>query len=242
MAQKCVGAETEQKERDFGGLHEMHTNICKSPTILGRRGALPYLFVDLNGGPGMLERQGRQFPGSPLIAVETLERSGLPYQTIHFEQDLERAAQLEEALAPYIRQGRTSVIPGRFQTGMRAWLAANGQQEYRHGLVYSDPTGDPIPVEIFNEIAGYLPRVDLLAYVLANDQYKRANGGGAQRGRVNDDILAVKKKRVLIRKEASAHQYTFILWTNWTKFPAWTAREFHPIDSPTGQAILDRIT
>lgn len=239
-----VGPETEAKEHDFRGLMKIHTDVCKSPRILGhdRPGRLPYLFADLNGGPGMLEREGRYFPGSPLIAVETLERSGHAYRTIHFEQDPETAAQLSESLAPGISQGRTTVIPGQFQTGMKAWLAANGHQEHRYGLVYSDPIGDPIPVQAFNEVARYIPRVDLLAYVIANDQYKRANGGGALRGRVADDIAAVNKKHVLIRHESTAHQFTFILWTNWTEFPAWTARGFYPLTTPAGQAALDRIT
>jgi len=242
MADKWISAETEAKEYDFTGLNAMHTNICKSKRILGRPGRPPYLFGDLHGGPGMLEHQGRRFPGSPLIAVETLERSGFAYQTVHFEKDPDTAARLTESLADSIRRGRTSVITGCHETGMSAWLAANGHQPDRYGLIYSDPIGDPIPVQTFNEVARYLPRVDLLAYVIANDQYKRANGGGARRGRVANDIAAVKKKHVLIRKESSAHQFTFVLWTDWTEFPAWTARGFYPLTSSSGQAVLDRIT
>jgi len=242
MGDAWISEETEAKEYDFTGLERMHVNICKSPRILGRPGQLPYLFADLHGGPGMLERNGRQFHGSPLIAVEALERSGFPYQTVHFEKDPETAARLKDQLASQIRSGRTFVIPGPHETGMSAWLAANGRQPYRYGLIYSDPIKDPIPVETFNAAARYLPRVDLLAYVIANDQYKRANGGGALRGRVADDIAAINKKHVLIRKESARHQFTFILWTNWTQFPPWTARGFHSITSPAGKAILDRIT
>lgn len=229
------------KEHDFRGLMRIEANACKG--IYSRFRRPPFVFFDLHAGPGMLEYpDGRRGPGSPLIAIEELEKSGIPYQTVHFEKDPQRFGRLQQALAPHIRRGRSTVIPGPFETGISAWLAANGRQEYRHGLVYSDPFGDPIPVTALNEVADYLYRVDLLAYVLANDQYKRANGGGAQRGRIADDIAAVKKKHVLIRKESDAHQYTFVLWTNWPGgFPAWTARGFYPLESEAGQAVLDRI-
>ena len=240
-SKEWVGPATEAKERDFAGLMTMHLNICRA--ILGRqKRPAPYLFIDLHGGPGMLEYpDGHRGPGSPLIAVRALEESGMPYQTVHFERDPQTAGRLRETLAPHIRRGRSSVITGPFETGMSAWLAANGREEYRHGLIYSDPISDPIPVATLNECARYLPRVDLLAYVIANDQYKRANGGGASRGRIADDIKAVRKEHVLIRRESTAHQFTFIIWSRWDGFPDWKAREFHRLASPTGQLILDRI-
>lgn len=237
---RWIGPVTEAKEYDFAGLMAMHIDICRG--IIGRQERpAPYLFIDLHGGPGMLEHEDRRFPGSPLIAVEALERSGMPYQTVHFEENPETAERLKRALAPSIKRGRSTVVPGRFETGMRAWLAASGHQPGRYGFIYSDPISDPIPVSTLNEAARHLPRVDLLAYVIANDQYKRANGGGGRRGRVADDIAAVRKTHTLIRRESSAHQFTFVLWTNWTRFPAWTARGFHPAVSTPGKAILDRI-
>jgi hypothetical protein len=241
-ADRWIKPETRIKEHDFAGLIAIVTNACRG--IRGRYGNRPpFLFMDLHGGPGMLEYpDGHRGPGSPLIAVDALEKSGMPYQTVHFEQNPQTADRLRQALAPYIRRGCSTVITGPFETGVSAWLAANGRQEYRNGLIYSDPINDPLPVATFNEIADYLPRVDLLAYVIANDQYKRANGGGGRRGRIAGDIAAIQKEHALIRHESTAHQFTFVLWTNLPGgFRPWTARGFYALESEPGQAVLDRI-
>src|SRR5690606_1412606 len=53
-------AETETKERDFRGLvGGIHARVCASIMSRGRHS--PYLYVDLHGGPGVLEYNGREF-------------------------------------------------------------------------------------------------------------------------------------------------------------------------------------
>ena len=74
----------------------------------------------------------------------------MPYQTVHFEKDPQTADRLRESLATNINRERSSVITGASRPGLAAWLAANGYQEYRNGLVYSDPIGDPIPCRALN--------------------------------------------------------------------------------------------
>lgn len=242
MRAKWISAETAAKEQDFRGLlGGIHIPICKA--IRERKGRPtdpPYLFVDLNGGPGWLEYgAAERFPGSPIIALEELDRAGLPHQTLHYECDAPSAALLTAAVG-----GRptTAVLHQPFEAGLPRWLDHIGQQPYRHGLVYSDPINDPIPVGTFNRVAERLDRVDLLAYVAANSHYKRANANGHGHGRrLADDIEAVHKKTVLLRAPRTAHQWTFILWTNWTDFPAWTKRGFYRADSPQGRTIIDRL-
>lgn len=230
-----ISAETEQKERHFRGLLRTHIGACKA--ILGRRrGSLPYLFMDLHGGPGNLEFQGRAFLGSPLIALEELTEARLDYQTLHFECASRDAGLLAQAVSEW---ARARVYPTRFEHGIDPWLDANGYQPFRYGLVYSDPIKDPIPVETFNLIAKRLPRVDLLAYVSATNQYKRANANGVGHGRrLAEDIQAINKRRVLIREPRRAEHYTFILWSNWDGLFDWKRAGFHRLDSGRGQEIL----
>ncbi|MGH3499337.1 MAG: HNH endonuclease [Nocardioidaceae bacterium] len=125
---------------------------------------------------------------------------------------------------------------------MNTLLAQMPSHRYRYGLVYSDPIKDPIPVDTFNQVARHFPRVDLLAYVAANDHYKRANANGYGHGRaLPEDIAAVNKKIALIREPHTAHQWTFILWSDWTKLPEWRKRGFHRIDEGAGRRILRRV-
>jgi hypothetical protein len=240
-----ISAETERKERHFRGIVRMHANICKG--IARRHGiASPYLYADLYAGPGSLRWKNREFDGSPLIARDELTRTGLPYQAVHFEEDAAVAAQLGEALwtpaslldAP--DPDNSPVFAERCQDAYPRWLASGEGRRDRHGLVYSDPIGDPIPVDLLNATAEKFPRVDLLAYVAANSQYKRK--GGSERTRfLADDIAAVNKDIVLIRRPFTAFQWTFVLWTNWAQLPEWQKEGFYRLDSETGRQILDQL-
>jgi hypothetical protein len=245
-----ISDETEPKERDFRGILEMHVPACKG--IAGRYGGGPYLYVDLYAGPGNLEFRGHKFLGSPLIAQDILTRHGLPHEAVHFEQNPDVAARLAEALwvpASLLDTPDPESAPIRVETcqeGFPRWLSEVGPQPYRLGLVYSDPIKDEIPVDLLNQAAKHLPRVDLLSYVSAT-QYKRRRGGDlrrngySDRALLSDHVNAVRKQYALIRRPRGAWQFTFILWSNWGNLPDWNGRGFYRLDSEEGQRILDSL-
>lgn len=232
-------AETEIKERHFRGLLSINVRASKGiRDKWGRPTDPPYLYIDLHGGPGNLEYKGHKFLGSPLIALEVLAASGLPYQTAHFEHHPEVAAELAEAIG---NRSEATVYAEPFEGGLSSRLAAAPVHRYRNGLAYSDPIEDPIPVDTFNLIAAKFPRVDLLAYVAANSQYKRANGAGVGHGRrLADDVAAINKDVILVREPRGAHQWTFILWTN-LELRDWKAQGFHRLDTEPGRRLLKRM-
>jgi hypothetical protein len=239
--EEWVSPETEQKERHYRGLVRIHARICKAILAKQRR-PLPYLFADLHGGPGNLPRPNGAgtFLGSPLITLDELVGAQLPYQTWHFEHDIIVADRLAQAIPGHDQLGRAQVWSEPFEQGVPRLLERLGRQPWRYGLIYSDPISDPIPVDALNLIAKQLLRVDLLAYVSATNQYKRANANGQGHGRrLADDILAVDKAQVLIRKPHRAEQYTFILWSNWVSYPDWKKEGFYKLDSPQGREILE---
>jgi len=250
---RWISDETEQKERDFRGILEMHVPICKG--IISRHlGDGPYLYHDLYAGPGHLEFKGRQFLGSPLIAQEILTRHGVAYKAVHFEKDPAVAARLAEALwvpvslldTPDPESAQIRIEP--CQEGFPRWLAEIGPQPRRHGLVYADPIKDEIPVELLNRAAEFMPRVDLLSYVSAT-QYKRRRRGDLRRNGhsdkpvLSDHVSAVRKKHGLIRipERRTGWQFTFILWSNWGELPDWKQRGFCHLDSDEGRRILDQL-
>jgi hypothetical protein len=235
-------AETSVKERDFSGLvGGIHVNVCRS--IMSRYRQPPYLYVDLHGGPGELAYGADRFDGSPLIAHRHLIEAGVDYEALHFEHNPEVAAELRATLS---RRGcpRGQVVADTFERAFHEWLSAQ-QSSKRLGVVYSDPIDDPIPVRSFNMVAERFPRVDLLAYVAANQHYKRPNGVRKARGlpfkQLYDDVVAVNKKVVLIREPHDAMQWTFIFWTNWTDMKDWKAKGFHRLDTQQGQRIMARL-
>ena len=241
-----MSRETEPKEQDFRGLFTMHVKI--SCGILKRFGiTLPYLYGDLFAGPGNLEFEMRRFPGSPMIAWELLNKYQQPYEMLCFERDAAVAAVLEQTL-PTSQYGSHRVFAEECQVGFAAWLEAAESQPWRFGLIYTDPIRDEIPYELLNQAVSKFQRVDLLSYFSAT-QYKRRRGGdqrlngNSDRPLVSDHILAVRKKFAMIRKPhtGDAWQFSFVLWTNWDRFPVWTKAGFYRVDSPEGQAILDQL-
>ena len=248
-ADRWISGETEAKEYDFRGIAKMHVPICKG--IMRRLGMGPYRYFDLYAGPGHLEFNGRQFLGSPLIMQEILTRHGIEHQAVHFEKDPEVAARLAEALwvptslLDTPDPDSAPIHAEACQDGFPRWLAENGPQPRCLGLVYADPIRDEIPVELLNQAAKYMPKVDLLSYVSAT-QYKRRRLGDFRRnGRTDKPILsdhvdAVNKQYGLIRKpeKRTGWQFTFVLWSNWGDIPAWESRGFYHLGSETGKRIL----
>lgn len=230
MSESWISDETEQKEEDFRGILAMHVGICKG--ITSRYGGPPYLYADLFAGPGHLEHKGRRFLGSPLIARQILTSSALPHDALHFEKDPQVAGRLAEA--------GVAVNIGPCQDGFKAWLEYTGHQPHRLGLIYSDPIRDPIPHELLNLATKYLPKVDLLSYVSAT-QYKRRRGADVGKPFLADHIAAVDKRVVLIREPLGRQQWTFVLWSNWVRFPEWQRRGFYRLDSARGAGILERL-
>jgi three-Cys-motif partner protein len=239
-----VSHETEAKEHDFRGIIGMHALMCRG--IATRQQVEPYLYVDCHAGPGLLEYQGRHFDGSPLIAQDVLTQHHPTYTALHFEQDPDTARQLAGALTstngllwnPDPEQTRVRV--DQCEHGLPQWLAEQGHQDNRYGLIYADPINKEIPVGMLNQAAHYLPRVDLLAYVGATG-YKRRRGVDCNRARLSEHIAGVDKRHRLIRRGRGRQQWTFVLWTNWGDFPEWEQIGFHRVSSPAGQRILDEL-
>ena len=247
-----ISAETEQKERDFRGILNMHVPVCKG-IIRRKPWADPsYLYVDLYAGRGNLEFNGRRFLGSPLIAQDIFTRYAVPNEAIHFEKDHAEAALLAEALwvpTSLLDTPNPESAPIRGETcqeGFPRWLAEVGPQPNRFGLVYADPIRDEIPVDLLNQAAKYMPKVDLLSYVSATQYKRRRRGdvgreGYSDRPILSDHVQAVNKKHGLIRKpeQRTGWQFTFILWSDWDDLPSWERGGFYHLDSREGQRVLD---
>jgi hypothetical protein len=238
MSEGWISADTEEKERHFRGILDMHVKICKG---IRRTGDPPYLYVDCHAGRGHLEYGGRTFLGSPLIAQEILTREAIPHEAIHYEVDAREAALLAEArwvptsLLDVPDPTTAPIYVQACEEGLPAWLVRQGRQPYRHGLVYADPIGKELPHEMLGHVAHTMPRVDILAYVSATG-YKRRNGA-----RLVDHIEAVGKQNVLIREKRGPWQWTFLLFTNWDGFPEWHTSGFHRLNSEAGQRILEEL-
>ena len=234
---KWISAETWQKECHFRGILEMHIRIVKG--ISSRWPIPPYLYADLHAGPGYLKDPRRgSYNGSPLIFLDQsshLER----FEALFFEKQPEVADQLRRsvwhAAATLHRRLQPTVFAECCEDAMARWLRRTGRNVRRYGLIYSDPIGKRIPVELLQQAAVALPRTDILCYPSAT-AYKREG-----KYRLADDIDAIGKRYALIREPQGPWQWTFILLTNWAEFPAWEKAGFYRVDTGRGQEILSQL-
>ena len=110
------------------------------------------------------------------------------------------------------------------------------------GLIYADPNGTALPVEVVRKLAGLpqLRRMDCLAYLSATN-YKRRRRRGQSDGFLLDDLRAVGKDHIWVRKPMGSHQWTFGIATNWAGFPPFTRDGFCRAESVEVEQVTGRV-
>lgn len=230
---------TREKQEVFGTIVATHVRVVRGIKSKHRRGYERYSYADLNAGPGFNSDAG--VAGSPIIVAACADAEGVPVDMWLFEADDAKRSALTERMAG--REGVSIYGDHRAHWGMvTAW---NRPDRIVDGLVYWDPFGDPVPVNIINGlIASPRDKVDVLLHVNANGAYKRPRGRGHAdyQGRyLADDIGRINKQFWWVREPATDWQWTFLIGSNWSGFPQFRKLGFHRLDSPRGLAVLDRL-
>ena len=219
---------------------------------------LPYLYLDLTAGPGYSEPR-RQIKGSPLIFLEQASRPlpvgrsedkfmpPVPFEAHFFEKDAEFAAQLEHNIVPFRAashcHGLTVYHADYTDPTVGVCSLWPAPQKYRYGLVYIDPSGDLPDFATLACLAEKFPRVEILIHIAATIVKRRSQAHNIPE-RLADLIGKIPKPHWLIRKarRGDKHQWTFLMGTGIDRlFRGLKREEFHPIDSPEGQRILEQL-
>lgn len=255
-----VSEATADKQAHFTGLVHMHMDIVQG--LLKKQDWMApwYQYLDLHAGSGRYPYQGRLLDGSPLLVVERARVRALPFRGDLIEKDLQSWQQLTHYLAEVcgppthqttkpetasfaLERGEIRAFQGDHHAYVPQILAGLQRQVNRpdtlYGLIYADPNGGAPPWDLLEQCANLLTRCDVLLYVSATG-VKRARQPGEQS--LEEHVQAIDKKHWLIREPEGKQQWTFLLGTNWTDFPAWTQRRFYGIQARIGQSILHRLS
>lgn len=236
------------KEQHFRGLLEIHLTVCNSIFSRHKWARPPYRYWDLHAGPGYLKdryRGGQSYPGSPAVFLETAgqQLDGYGFKAMFFERRPEVADQLRYSVSCLFPGLRPSIFAEPCEDVMERWLQHIGRDTRQLGLIYSDPIGTRIPVDLLKHAAAALPKVDILCHVAANSgSYKRGGREYGGQHQLADDIRAIGKDYFLIREPYGPWQWTFVFLTNWDRCPEWKRAGFHRGDIPGyGQDLLERL-
>ena len=238
------GVETPRKLMHFDGIMQWLVGSCA-----GRYKHKPYYYVDLNAGSGK-PSAGRDLSGSPLLAAEILhdKYGDNSYEMICIEEDEDNLLQLKEHMLRYdadllVNLNRIKFIHGDNNEHIKDIIA--GMNRSGKGLVFHDPNGAPT-WELMKSFQGLPEQVDTLLYVAANRSVKAVHRASQKKGwgfkpRLKDIMEVMDKKQWLIRDPSSAHQWTFLLGTNWTGIKDWKKKGFYRLETEEGHRAFHRM-
>lgn len=217
------------KQASLGFFLNVHISICDAIAAKWRKPRC-YYYVDMNAGCGRNEQEGCD--GSPLVFLKAATALRMPYKAWFIEKEKRNTEDLEAALDHLpdwiiCRGDHNDIVPEVIKE----------IPNYANGLFYTDPNGIPS--------FGLLSSISQIMRVSRMDILIRyAASGGKRAGyKLADCIAKIDKKFWLVQEPSSNDkwQWTFLLGTNWTKFPEMERIRFYRIDSDRGRAILDRL-
>lgn len=237
-----MGDCTPNKQRHFRDVCELHTGMCKG-IIRRHHWAHPeYTYLDLFAGEGQNDLGTMTIDGSPVIMARELMRRAMINESRGFL--FERKTSSADALRKRLTLSPTfSVVEGDHEETIGAVIAAlraDARDGSRMGMVYCDPNGTRIPVELLRRFfgTGQFPLIDCVAYI-AGTTYKRVRGafGADHWPTLEEDLQAIGKRYIHLRVPEHRHQWTMAILTNYDKFPQLTKQGFYPLCSDEGKAI-----
>jgi len=234
---------TKEKYRVLSGITGMHLKMTKG--IIHRwRGIDPYYYyVDLNAGPGRYSNgNGYIYEGSPVLFRKVARIEDINYRAFYIEIQEAHCNHLREVLGECPEGSYEKVICGdntKETTGL-----LDNSREKKYGLIFSDPTGSVPPFDMLAKLSK-LPEyrcIDFMIYLTAAS-YKRilkASHCDLEYS-IIEQLSRIRKSNWVIREPVGKHQFTFLIGSNWKKFPGWKNQRLYRLDSSEGQECMKKI-
>jgi hypothetical protein len=241
-----LGNESAHKYRNAEGLLPMTIRMAMGALRNRPSWVRPYVWLDLTSGPGFHLLDGKQAKGTPVIALEALVATGMPFYAVFLESNSINADQLRRHLVQRFgpeEQAQTwfKVHHGDSHTVAARLLAEAPGANGLGGIVY-DPTKavDFDLLKTLAEVPGR-KRYDLLVYLSATSIKRPRNlplTYLTDRRSLLERLVAIGKGTWVVREPAGVSQWTWLVGSEWLQMPAWNKAGFHPWTSARGREIL----
>lgn len=223
--------ETPNKQNDFRKIIRHHLNVVRhirEKYQWARK--RPYLYIDAFAGPGRY----CGIIGSPIIFLEEVIQTGIPFQAVAIEIDPDRADQLRR-----YSEGLITVHNGCNMDYLQQSQFYNDQ----FGLVYCDPPGAengtiPLSFRMMSHVAARAKRLDVMVNIAPASHKRTIQLAGYQS--IDDMKREINKSQWAIRSMRGKHQWTFLIGTNWVKWADWNSAGFYDVNSDAGSVLFDK--
>lgn len=249
------GDTTELKERGIQRAIELNLRaVCANPTKWASR--YPYHHLDLNCGSGWNERANCF--GSPVAAVRAMiNEKKEKYDALFCDINPEATKALLRV--PEMNDPRCFVIEGDNHEVLDVFAERirrlNSNPAYAMGTILCDPNGcfddKAVPIRELWKFTREFPRIDLILnlneFVNACFRGHVRKGTDGFKDRLYIDIpdlpTFLNRKYWMIRQpiQKNGHRFVMLIGRNFRMRdddPAWG---LHHLDSPAGQAVMERI-
>lgn len=242
------GDHSAAKQDDFRSLLSLHIDLVDQMTSeANKQWKRYYTYIDMNAGPGCYNG----LTGSPLVFLDKIEKTSIPYRGIFIEQESENANALGLHLLERNIRGYAAVLNGNHELVMRGGIKPDGFAFDRptFGLVYHDPSGSVPAFDLLAEVS-HRPEykyMEFMVYLSATNikrvrRFEEAKDGAARVKLLTEYLRFINKSTWIIRKPQGKHQWTFLIGSDWRRYPDWKSRGFYRVDSPEGQSVLKHLT
>lgn len=218
--------ETAIKHDQLRKLLDMHIQMCK-------RSMCNYWYFDMNAGDGS---------GSPHIAHTALHAAHYPaWSIVLAEHNPATAERLTGYAARFFLPGHATVR-NESNVSVAHVYAPRLRFDTDCGIVFHDPNGvQDLQLDALRPFAR--TRLDVLIYYSATAHKRAAKSCYADKigyTMIEDILRSGIKTHWLVRAPRTRWQWTFIIGTNWSRFPSWKKAKFYALESPEGRAAIER--
>jgi hypothetical protein len=203
----------------------------------------PYLYFDLNAGPGVNDDNEL---GSPMIfnrvAEEFIQKTRrFYYEAMLYEADHSTYLKLLTVLGNDARFAIKNTDHGSLldELQRRRYQIPFNERKWIFGTIYADPSNATLPWDLLEEMNEVYPHVDVMINIACASYKRTISMAGYQ---TLADRLPRVKKHWIVRRPFGKHQWSILIGTNWDDYPAWREKNFYPWnDKGIGSNIFEKL-